>query len=97
MVLFFLILAFVPTTLLDTLQGYFYRFTSVICSGSSKNKVKDQFCYEKAYNRNQSTINYGFNRDLNEIYLKYSVDYKSGAVFCPVIDPRILEWCSFII
>ena len=96
-VLIFLILALVS----NVLPGPFsqsYRFTSVKCSGSSKNTTSTHFCFVKAYSRNTSTLNFGFTltRALNTIYLKFSVDYKYGTVFHPILEPPMLEWCSFI-
>lgn len=97
-VLLFLILALSSTVLPDP-QGYSYRFKSVKCDGSSMNSTKSHFCFVKNYNRNVSTMNFGFilNRELNQMFLKYSVDYKYGAVFHTVMDPPVFEWCSFFI
>lgn len=96
-VMWFLILASVTTVLPNSLQGYSYRFTSTKCSGSSINSTSTNFCFVKNYNRNMSTMNFGFSltRDLNQMFLKYSVDFKYGAVFHPVMDPPMFEWCSF--
>lgn len=95
--LFLLILTIVSTVFTDPLEGYSYRISNVKCSGSSKNTTTKHFCFAKNYNRNVSTLNFGFTltRDLNKLFLKYSVDFKYGAVFHPVLDPPVLEWCSF--
>ena len=96
-VLIFLILAFVPSILVS-LQGFSYRFTSVKCSGSSINTTSTHFCFVKAYNRNTSTLNFGYTltRALNTFYLQFSVDYKYGTVFRPFLTPPRIEWCSYI-
>ena len=96
-VLIFLILAFVPSILVS-FQGYSYRFTSMKCSGSSMNTTSTHFCFVKAYSRNTSTLNFGYTltKALNKLYLKFSVDYKYGTVFRPILTPPRIEWCSFI-
>ena len=98
--LFLLILALFQFVLPDVLptQGYYYRFTSAKCSGSSKNTTSTHFCFVKNFNRNLSTMNFGFtlNRDLNQMFLKYTFDFKYGAVFRTIMDPPELEWCSFM-
>ena len=96
-VLLFLVLVSMTTVLPDSLQGYSYRFTSAKCNGSSKNTTSTHFCFIKNYNRTLSTMNFGFTltRDLNIVYLKYSVDFKYGSVFHTVMDPPVIEWCSF--
>ena len=97
-VLLLFIFVIVSTVTPDPLQGYSYRFTSVKCSnGSALQTTKDQFCYIKNFSRNLSTINFGLTvtRPLNIIYLKYSIDFKYGAVFRNIINPPVLEWCAF--
>lgn len=96
-VLLFLILAFMATVLPDPLKGYSYRFTSTKCSGSAMNTISNHFCFIKNYSRNMSTMNFGLTltRDMDKFFLKYSVDYKYGAFFHPVMEPPALEWCSF--
>lgn len=95
LLLIFIIVAHVTS---DPFQGYSYRFTSTNCSGSSMNTTSNHFCFVKAYSKSVSTMNFGLTliRDLNQLFLKYSIDFKYGAVFRPIMDPPVLEWCSFM-
>lgn len=97
-VFLFLILALIATTLSNPSLEYSYRFTSIKCSGSSMNTTKYHFCFVKAYSRTVSTLNFGItlNRDLNKIYVKFSADYKYGAVFQNILNLPVFEWCSYI-
>lgn len=99
LLLFLALLTLVSPVFTDPIQGYSYRYSNVKCSGSLKNTITNHFCFVKNYNRNVSTLNFGFTltRDLNKVFLKYSVDFKYGAVFRPVLDPPAIEWCSFIV
>lgn len=99
MVVLLLILTLASTVLPNPLQGYSYSFKSVKCGVSLMNSTKSHFCFVKNYSRNVSTLNYGFNlnRELNQMFLKFSVDYKYGAVFHTVMDPPVFEWCSFFV
>lgn len=98
-VLLFLMFAFLATVFtVPPFQGYSYRFTSVKCSASLINTTKNHFCFVKNFNRNVSTMNYGFflNRPLNQMFIKFSIDYKYGSVFRPIMNPPVFEWCSVI-
>ena len=94
-----LILTLASTVSPDPLQVYSYRFKSVKCSGSTMNSTKSSFCFVRNYSRDLSTMNYGFNlnRILNKMLIKFTVDYKYGAVFHTVMDPPTFEWCTFYI